>query len=267
MIILNSYPIVPTIFPDKTSQVWKLDDELIEGIRGATKPLGLLWVFEKESELVHVLQLMTLVRSLNEEVDVILNLPYLPYARQDKEVSNDSTFALHTFLGLIAQAFDGLTVFDAHSKDLLMEYFGDSLVCVEPEKEIRFALQDTGADIVCYPDLGATTRYPSLSTHESVYMDKTRNQSTGEITGLELHGTVENRSVLIVDDLCDGGLTFREAAKTLYTQGSSEVSLYVSHGIFSHDRGVCILHEDGIKKVYDKDGVVSDVAGYAKATH
>ena len=261
MIKLEDYDILPTIFPDKTSQVWKLSEIQVSIVKHAKRCLDITWQFDNEGELIHLLQLMTLIRTINEQVDVCLTLPYLPYARQDKEVSNEATFALHTFLGLIAPVFDSLVVFDPHSENLLHQYFGDSVTCVEPCDEITLAIQDSEAGILCFPDVSASKRYPSLSEYPFVYMEKVRNQSTGEITGMTMHGEAEvkEKNVLIVDDLCDGGRTFREAAKILYQNWASEVNLYISHGIFSHEKGVLILHEEGIQKVYDKGGIVSDV--------
>jgi len=267
MIKLNDQEITPTIFPDDTSQVWKLPLTLIKQIENSTRGLDIVWHFDHEGELIHLLQLMTLIRSLNVEVDVCLTLPYLPYARQDKGVSNDATFALHTFLGLIAPVFDSLVVFDPHSEELLEQYFGDGLTCVEPCAEIQVAIDGCNAEVICFPDVSASTRYPSLAGKPFVYMEKVRNQSTGEITGMKMHGEadVTDKCVLIVDDLCDGGRTFREASKILYYQDAEEVNLYVSHGIFSHYLGVMILHEDGINQVYTEEGLVSDVREHTKA--
>lgn len=57
MIKLNGLEIKPTIFPDGTSQIWKikidsnLDNQLIE------------WEFQHEGELMHVAQLLWLLNS------------------------------------------------------------------------------------------------------------------------------------------------------------------------------------------------------------
>ena len=255
MISVNDVKVVPTIFPDQTSQVWKLDP-----VKYFHQAVTIEWDFESESELMHVLQLVTLIRHNVPDAHLILKLSYLPYARQDKDISNETTFALHTFFGLMAMAFDHITVFDPHSTHLLDQYFGESYTVIEPELEILQAMNGCEGcypDTICYPDKGASTRYPFLNAMDSVHMEKTRIQSTGEITGVELHGEVKDKRVLIVDDLCDGGRTFIEAAKVLYAAGALEVHLYVSHGIFS--AGLWPLHQGGIMKIYTRKGFISDI--------
>lgn len=52
MIKLNNFTVTPTIFPDKTSQVWKILDEVLEAV-----PYKVTWEFESEAELIQVCQL------------------------------------------------------------------------------------------------------------------------------------------------------------------------------------------------------------------
>ena len=260
MISVDGIEITPTIFPDKTSQVWHIEPKYLRKMFSG--PVTIRWDFESEGEVMHLLQLVTLIRSTNREAIIKVKLSYLPYARQDKDINNYATFALHTFLSLMSLAVQELEVFDPHSTHLLDLYFGDNYKAVEPNLEISYAMNGYNGcspDLICYPDKGASTRYPCLNGVDSVYMEKTRDQATGKINGIELYGEVNGKSLLIVDDLCDGGRTFIEAAKVLRAAGATEVNLYVSHGIFSHPLGVSALHQAGIMKVYTRDGLVSDI--------
>jgi ribose-phosphate pyrophosphokinase len=74
---------------------------------------------------------------------------------------------------------------------------------------------------------------------------KSRNLMTQEITDTSFDGDVTNRNVLVVDDICDGGRTFIQLGKKLREQGCKELSLLVTHGIFSY--GV-----DELMKIYDR---------------
>lgn len=260
MISIDGHKITPTIFPDKTSQVWKLDEKVLDAIRRQTENVEICWDFENEAELVHCLQLACIVRKENPNASFSLYMPYLPYARQDKDISNDETFALLPFLSLLVYVFPKIKVFDPHSRDMLDYVYGSDCTIEQPEEEINYAIEETDATMICYPDKGAAQRYPFLSRMPCVTMDKVRDQSTGEITGMvcDKPETVLYQNVLIVDDMCDGGRTFREAAKILYAAGANDVNLYVSHGIFSHPEGVGILYQEGISKVFTKDGVAYD---------
>ena len=89
-----------------------------------------------------------------------------------------------------------------------------------------------------------------------VYCEKIRDQATSEILSLELRSHIDltDKSVIIVDDICDGGRTFTETAKLLKAAGTKKVTLYVSHGIFS--KGTKILLDNGIDLLYTVGGKV-----------
>jgi ribose-phosphate pyrophosphokinase len=242
LITLNGTLITPTIFPDRTSQVWKLPP--------IVQPNGnvVRWVFEHEAEFMHLAQLRALL-----PYGTTLELPYLPYARQDKAVGNDTTFALWPFLELLDSLdFGRIEIFDPHSTPLLSRLRG--ALIIEPREEIALAIIACRPDAVCFPDAGARARYGELVMFPAIYAEKERDQATGAITGLTLHGNPAGQSILIVDDLCDGGMTFIKLADKLYSAAASAVHLYVSHGIFS--KGTGVLFNSGIQRIFTKEGEV-----------
>ena len=68
---------------------------------------------------------------------------------------------------------------------------------------------------------------------EVISASKTRDTKSGEITSTHIHGEVAGKDFIILDDICDGGRTFIELAKSLKEKKSGAVYLYVTHGIFS----------------------------------
>lgn len=252
MITVNGIEIKPTIFPDKTSQVWKIDESIIKADRVQT-----VWDFEQEAEFIHLAQLCDLLSYYHEKEKVyLLHMPYLPYARQDKRVSNDSTFAKHTFTMLLCKLpirFDEITCFDAHSTAYLS---GALIKSISPKREVIQAAIQLGIEKLVYPDKGASDKYTSIFGEliDSVHAEKTRDQITGEITGMILHSDVKEKKVLIVDDICDGGMTFIKLSELLYQNGVSEVNLYISHGLFT--KGIQVLKDAGIKRIFTRKGEV-----------
>lgn len=240
--------IKPTIFPDQSSQVWQLPENVLKAGK-----FEITWYFESEAEVMHLLQL----RLLLKEYGVITKLfiPFLPYARQDKEVSNDSTFALKPLLSILDSYFGVNTkieVFDAHNPKIVHYY---NIKNQEATKYIVKSLVDSQADLICFPDKGASTRYPELA--DFIVADKVRDQATGKILGhtlLESKHSLEGKTVLIVDDLADGGATFISVTKMLKDQGAANVDLYVSHGVFS--KGVHVLKHAGIRNIYTTDSFI-----------
>jgi len=240
MIRLESHKIAPTFFPDKTSQVWKIPQTLLNE-HSAT----IYWDYENESELIHIAQLKDLLDQ--NEVKAVLEISYLPYARQDKEISNESTFALKTFSKILnCLQFDTVFISDPHSKtatDLIQNSVAQ-----------YNALPNIKHDILCYPDKGAVLKYSVLYKTDYAYGEKVRDQLSGNILNYALFGNVKNKSVLIVDDICDGGATFIFLTKALLEAEAKEVNLFVSHGLFT--KGIKILKDAGINRIFTKQGEI-----------
>jgi len=247
MISLNGTQVKPTIFPDGTSQVWKLDRAAVRDDLNVV-----LWEFESEAELFHVAQLKQLIDSMVKS-SVVLSMPYLPYGRQDKAVGNFASFALNTFAHIINSLnFEQVNTVDPHSS-MALELI-NNCAAIDPSYQIANALEDVQG-LVCYPDAGAADRYGKyINKLNQVVFAKVREPLTGEILGLDTTDAVLPTSYLIVDDICDGGRTFIEAAKVLYAKGAKEVHLYISHGIFS--KGVQVLRDAGIKRIFTYEGEV-----------
>ncbi len=71
---------------------------------------------------------------------------------------------------------------------------------------------------------------------------------------------MKGKYCVIVDDICDGGRTFIELAKTLKEGGAQRVVLYVTHGIFS--KGIYPL-EKYIDEVYTTNSFPQKVLEYS----
>jgi len=229
MITLNGHVIEPTIFPDNTSQVWNIKDFIIVGTN------RVVWRFENVAELIHLDQLKLLLDSFGWSADLII--PYLPYARQDKEIHDEYSFALHSFARIInKQHWERVISFDVHNKQVCLDII-ENFHNVPPNLDISQEY-----DIVIFPDEGAANRYKHLIPLNITILIgyKVRDQQTGYISSYSIDADdIAGESILVVDDLCDGGMTFKILGKEL--TAASEVDLYVSHGIFS--KGVVDLLE------------------------
>jgi ribose-phosphate pyrophosphokinase len=237
MLIFNGQKIAPLMFPDGTSQVWKVPGELQSG--------DIVWRFEHEGELMHVAQLSCLIKG-----EVRLVMPYMPYARQDKEISNEQTFALRPFASLINKMqFKEVLAVDVHNVAFTKDKI-DRFTNIEP---IGFHTDVTNAvdpDLVIFPDAGAKARYQYIDDYPIMVFSKKRDQSTGKILGFEAvekpEEVIKQKSVgLIIDDICDGGATFlgiAEEVKKTYSQ--MKLHLAVTHGLFS--KGQKVLTDAGL---------------------
>lgn len=266
MIRLNTFQIIPDIFPDKTSQVWNLHDYMII----YPNPFHFIeWDFESEDELIHLNQLVYLLKSNKQNLKPIhLYLPYLPYGRQDKWASNKTTFAFYPFANLLnSMEFDLVSILDPHCSIFSINKSFE----IKPFEHLRYAINKFKPDQICFPDESSARRYSELIssiTHEEmaapsfsmpVQFLKIRDHLTGNIISYELERWVhinkkenEGKKILIVDDICDGGSTFVKCATKLREIGFEKIGLYVTHGLFT--KGFCELKKAGISEFYSKKG-------------
>ena len=253
MITVNGTPLNVTLFPDNTSQVWKVTQLEIPD----TNWVHVVWEFSHEGEFMHIAQLKALLDA--KGFDCALRIKYLPYGRQDKLVSNETTFALNSFALLLnALNFSEILIHDPHSS-VALKLINNSRP-IYMTREVNRLINKLGTDILCYPDAGALDKYNKIYQEPYVYGQKVRDQLTGNILNYKLIGHPEGKNVLIVDDICDGGMTFKLLTKDLLAAGAKEVNLFVSHGIFS--KGLRTLKESGIKRVFTQDGEASEAQGH-----
>ncbi len=252
MIYVNGTPLNVTRFPDNTTQVWKVTQLDIPN----TNWVHIVWDFEHEAEILHIAQLKDLLDS--KGFRAALRIKYLPYARQDKTISNTATFALHTFANILnGMNFEEIIITDPHSL-IAIELIKNSRA-EYPVGEVMGVALEMKADLFCYPDKGAVSKYTGgdnvqneIYDYPCTYGEKVRDQLTGNITHYALKGDVKDKNILIVDDICDGGMTFILLAAELKKAGAVTVNLFVTHGLFT--KGVRVLKEAGITKVFSVKG-------------
>lgn len=196
---------------------------------------------------------------LQQGLFISVEIPYFPYARQDRICAKGQAFSLEIMTRLmninverLPQQRRQLTIWDAHSQvtaQLLQQnsYFQriDNVSATEivlHSTELTDILTQPNTVLIC-PDAGAKNRTQHLANAialqrtqpiDIVYSEKKRNPSTGKISHTEVHATdLSQHTAVICDDICDGGATFIGIAKALRELGCQRIILYVTHGIFS----------------------------------
>lgn len=255
-----THVVKPTFFPDGTTQVWKLPAEMFEA-----RDLEVTWHFDDEREIIDLLSLRKLLVSQTWN----LHIPFLPYARQDKNVENTSTFNLAVLADLInslrCQKVTSVDVHNPNWTSWLIKNFEN----VQVEAIHEHVARRRDSDIIVYPDVGAANRYPKTVNAAVIICDKVRDQLTGNITGhcILSSGTPPTKkgplNFLIIDDLCDGGATFISVAKLINDQYGvwvNRIDLFVTHGVFSKGREH--LLNNGINSVFTTNSLTKNGDGY-----
>jgi ribose-phosphate pyrophosphokinase len=174
--------------------------------------------------------------------DVNLYTPYFLGGRSDRKFGEGQTNYLKNVICPIinSQKFNKVVVMDPHSD--VLEACLDNFVKIGNFELVEFALDninDKNITLVS-PDAGAYKKIFDVATKFSIEniitATKVRDMKTGNILHTDVPGIDQHNDVkyVIVDDICDGGRTFIEIAKTIHNvRPTAKIYLVVTHGIFS----------------------------------
>jgi len=206
-------------------------------------------------DLIELAQLKDALDGVQDWHYRVLDLMYLPYARADRRFVPGDSFGLAVFARFLnSLEFDVVYTFDVHSEVAMKEV--NNLINLDPiihYDQIAPIIKYLGKQglVLVVPDKGAEKRYDLLRFDLPIFVgEKLRDQKTGQLSGFRISPSVEHfKKALIVDDICDGGGTFVGLGEAITEYNPDmEISLYVSHGIFS--KGTQL---SGIKKVFISD--------------
>ncbi len=170
-----------------------------------------------------------------------LELPYLPYARQDRVCAPGQAFSLEVFANVLKLLrINKLVTWDCHSNvglDITGAVNVSAADIIIQDPALKELLSQDNTILVC-PDKGALARCEEvkkkLGTKEIVLCEKKRDPATGKIYKTEVNAQdLSGREAVITDDICDGGFTFLKVAEQLKALNVKRITLYVTHGIFS----------------------------------
>lgn len=171
---------------------------------------------------------------------ISLEMPYIPYARQDRVVNSGEALSIAVIARIINQLdFKRVVVFDPHSD--VSSALIDRVEVIPVEALIGRIFTDNKWDCVVAPDAGAEKKVAAVARRYEIPMvkcAKKRDPMTGNLSGFAIvDGDVAGRRCLIVDDICDAGGTFVGIASLLRAKRAADIDLFVTHGIFSRGFG------------------------------
>ena len=197
---------------------------------------------KNSDDLVALLMLSDAIDRKYGSCEKILNLPYVPYARQDRVCNEGESLSISVFANMINSCnWSKVKILDPHS-DVTPALIKN---CVVTESHEVFKKQLNDFYVVA-PDAGAYKKAYKWAQKKNakgvLCANKVRDVRNGNILSVSLDNIPENANLLVVDDICDGGRTFTEVAKVV--KGHSKLQLFVTHGIFT--KGI-----DQLTEVYD----------------
>ena len=169
--------------------------------------------------------------------NVTVVIPYFGYARQDRKDRPRVSIAAKLVANLLnAAGADGLMTCDLHAGqiqgffDMPVHHLDGSYIFIPYLKTLR--LNDL---VFAAPDVGGTGRARAFAKHFAVDMvicDKYRKRAN-EIASMQVIGNVEDKDVVIIDDIIDTGGTLTKASDIILAEGAKSVRAICTHPLLS----------------------------------
>ena len=168
---------------------------------------------------------------------VIAVIPYYGYARQDRKdrprVAIGSKLVANM---LTAAGADRVITMDLHAPqiqgyfDIPVDHLDSSAIFIPYIEDLK--LQNL---IFAAPDVGSANRIREIASYfevEMVICDKHRKRAN-ELSSMVVIGDVDDRDIVLIDDICDTGGTLAKSAGLLMEKGARSVRAFCTHPVLS----------------------------------
>jgi ribose-phosphate pyrophosphokinase len=203
------------------------------------------------------------IKRVQPKVDIHLNIPYFPAARQDRTEISGESYGLLVYANLINSiGFKTITVADPHSDVLAGMFNVGVLNVISQERAFDHSFHYNKLSLVekrvvlISPDNGASKKTEKIakvlaSNNYDVTLIqaiKRRDYKTGKIESIIVpdFSSDLSKTVLVVDDICDGGGTFiaLHAAFKHQLKPGDRTILWTTHGIYSKGKEALSMYDD-----------------------
>ena len=212
--------------------------EVDESVRGSNA-----YVIQSTSSPVNenLMELFIIVDALKRAAvnEITAVIPYFGYSRQDRKVTDRSPITARLVCDLLIKSgIKKVVTMDLHAGqiqgffDIPVDHLYSSPIAINYIKK-KFKNKDF---IIASPDAGGMERARAfakkLSDADLAMTDKRRPApNIAEITNVI--GNVEDKNVILIDDLIDTGGTAVKSAQALMNAGAKSVSMFCTHGVLS----------------------------------
>jgi ribose-phosphate pyrophosphokinase len=213
----------------------------------------------------NILQLLIMIDAAKElgAEKVTAVVPYLAFARQDKQFLPGEAISVATIVKLIeACGADRFLTVNIHSKDILKRFaiLTENISAITSLAE-HFKNRGLDGAFSLSPDKGAiglAEEADQVLGGGHGWLRKERDRFTGDIQMEEKSFDVKDRDVIVFDDIISTGGTIAKAVKMLKTQGARRVYAACVHPLLIGDAKKKIL-ESGAEEIVGTDSIPSSV--------
>ncbi len=190
---------------------------------------------------------------------ITLVVPYFGFARQDRKDRPHVPITSKLVADLMATAgANRILTMDLHADqiqgffDIPVDHLFAARVFINHLKKEKFA----DNVVIVAPDAGAVFRARFAAKYldvEIAIVDKRRTDNN-VCEAMHVIGNIENKNVILIDDIVDTAGTLCNAAKALKENGALEVYSFISHPVLSLD-AIDKIEKSPIKELYTTDTI------------
>ena len=217
------------VFPDGESKI-TLDGRLTKSkiivIQSTYPPV--------DTNIVHVLSLISKAKEISS--DVIAVIPYMGYARQDREFLPGEIITMKV-LGTLFKGVGAsqVIVVDIHSMIGLKHFkIKTKNVSATPDLARYFEKMNLKNPLVVSPDQGGGERAKEFARYfgsDYIVLTKHRDRKTGKVKIKASKIEVAGRDLILVDDMISTGGSIIKATEFLKKQGCRRVFVACTHAL------------------------------------
>jgi ribose-phosphate pyrophosphokinase len=171
--------------------------------------------------------------TMNKTAVSTLTIYCLIGQRSDRRFNENESFDLKIISKFInSMNFDKVKILHPHSPISLALI--DNAEKISHFSHVEKTYNSIGNPVLVSPDAGAYKATHDIAEILNADLIPSNKVRVNGVPVISIQGDVKGKECLIVDDLADGGRTFKYLAEALKKQGASKVYLYVTHGQFNY---------------------------------
>lgn len=191
-------------------------------------------------------------RASAEKITAVV--PYFGYARQDRKEAPRVPISARLAMDMLELRIDRVVTMDLHAEQV-GGFWNKPFDHLHFTPSLIKAINGHGIDVIVAPDVGSIKRATSISDRLGLPMAVIAKRRIGDekVAAQQFIGDVDNKTVLIVDDLTESAGTLLEAADKCQENGAVKVQCAITHGCFTskgYERLTHAFDENLIDKLF-----------------
>ncbi|MBP2624821.1 MAG: ribose-phosphate pyrophosphokinase [Nitrosopumilaceae archaeon] len=211
----------------------------------------------------NLIRILSLIHEANKHSNsVIAVIPYMGYARQDKMFLSGEIITIEVISKLLESVgASAVIVLDIHSNSALQKFNVPIVnISVAPTLAKYIKKLKLTNSIIVSPDSGGSERAKYISeilNVEHIVLKKQRDRKTGMVRIRSEELNINNRNIILVDDMITTGNSIINAVKILKKNKCGKIFVVCTHAILLGDAKNKII-KSGVEKIISANTITGN---------